>query len=114
MPYKPMIQFKPGELRRLQDAAGYTNPKIANKLKIAQGTWDRWLATGRVPRERYEELCATLNIEPAAEPLDSLSPLQESQLELLRREVRQVASDQHLILEELRMIRAATDKGDAA
>lgn len=93
MPYKPMISFRPGELRRLQDQAGLTNPRISARLNISGGTWDRWLATGRVPAKRYEELCAVLGIEPSENVGEPLTPVQESQIELLRREVRAMHSD---------------------
>jgi len=105
MPYKPMIQFKPGELRRLQDQAGYTNPVMSNKMGVSQGTWDRWLATGKVPTRQYPLLCEVLGIEQqdAGEPL---SPVQENQIELLRREVRGLHSDLQVVLTEVKMLRA--------
>lgn len=105
MPYKPMIVFKPGELRRLQDNAGYTNPQMSNKLHISGGTWDRWLATGRVPAKRYDELCAVLGIEPVENVGEPLTPVQESQIELLRREVRALHADVMLILSNIQTLK---------
>lgn len=105
MPYKPMVHFKPGELRRLQDEAGHTNPSMALQMGISVGTWDRWLATGRVPTVKYKQLCGVLGVDMVDEPAEPLSPVQENQIELLRREVRGLHSDLQVVLTEVKLLR---------
>lgn len=101
MPYTPIIQVNPDLIRKHQADLELTNWQVAQKLDVGTATWDRWKATGRIPRKRYSEFCQVLDIPEQENPDPPLDPHTEGQVQLLRQEVRALHGDVQILLSEM-------------
>lgn len=98
MPYTPFVQVNPDLIRQQQIQLDKPNWAVARDIGIGIATWDRWKATGRIPRKKYSAFCQALDLPENPDPPAPLDDHTVNQVELLRNEVRAMHSDIQLLI----------------
>ena len=106
MPYTHFVQVNPDVIRKAQIELDLTNWQVAHKLGVGTATWDRWKATGRVPRKKYPAFCEALDLPVDENPPAPLDDHTTNQVELLRNEVRALHNDMQILLSEMETLKS--------
>lgn len=76
-------------LQAAQDAAGYSNERLARALNISEKTWRRWKSAGTVPVYHLDAVAAALDLE-IERPEGSTVRMERSEVRELRREMAEI------------------------